>query len=372
MMAPAPQHIALFASFSGEGGVERMLGRIAAGLLDTGCRVDLVLARSDGMHLAALPKGVRVVRLGVRHTATAIRPLARYLRRERPDAILAAKDRGLRAAVIARALSGTRPRLVGRIGTTVSAALADGPRWRYRIWSLGAHLFYPRADAVVAVSAGVQADVMAMSGLPAARVPVIHNPVIAPDLFRMAEAVPAHPWYARHEVPIVVGVGRLTRQKGFDVLLEAFAAVRRTRPLRLVLLGEGHQRERLVQRARELGIDADLALPGFVNNPWAWIARADLFVLSSRWEGSPNALTEALALGTPVVATDCPSGPREILANGAVAPLVPVEDAAALAAAITRVLDAPQARDALRAAATSYTVEQSAAAYRRLLAGRDA
>jgi len=365
-------HVTLFASFSGEGGVERMLGRIAAGLVDSGCRVDLVLARTEGMHLAAVPPSVRVIELGVRHTATAIRPLSRYLRRERPDAVLAAKDRGIRAAVIARALSGCRPRLVGRIGTTVSAALHDKPRWRYRAWSLGARLFYPRADAIVAVSAGVQADVIAMSGLPAARVPVIRNPVIAPDLYRMAEAVPTHPWFATHDVPVVLGVGRLTRQKGFDVLLAAFARVRAQRPLRLVLLGEGNDRSRLVEQARTLAIGDDLAMPGFVDNPWGWIARADVFVLSSRWEGSPNALTEALALGTSVVATDCPSGPREILADGTVAPLVPVDDVEAMASAIGRALEAPQDRDALRAAAAPYTVAQSAEAYRRLLAGTDA
>jgi len=365
-------HVAIFASFSGEGGVERMLGRLAGGLLALGCRVDLVLARSEGMHLVAVPEGVNVIRLGARHTGTAILPLVRYLRRERPDAVLAAKDRGIRAAIIARALSGQRPRLVGRIGTTVSAALAGKSRWRYRAWAAGARLFYSRADAVVAVSEGVRNDIRAMTGLPDERIPVVRNPVIGPDLFGAAEHVPDHPWFARHDVPVVLGVGRLTRQKAFDVLLEAFARVYAQRRLRLVLLGEGPLRAQLLERADRLGVADDVHLPGFVNNPWGWMRQADLFVLSSRWEGSPNALTEALALGTPVVATDCPSGPREILDGGRVAPLVPVDDVGALAAAIERALDAAPEPEVLQAASAPYTIEASAEAYRALLAGGEA
>ena len=362
-------HVAIFASFSGEGGVERILGRLAAGLLEQGCRVDLVLARAEGMHLAALPgsQAIRVIRLGTRHTATAALPLARYIRRERPDAVLAAKDRAIRAAVVARALAGRRPRLVGRIGTTVSAALAGRARWRWWAWALGTRLFYPRTDAVVAVSEGVQADVMAMSGLGAARVPVIRNPVIGPDLHEAAGAEPAHPWLGDGGPPVAIGVGRLTRQKGFDVLLEAFAMLRTKRPVRLILLGAGPARAALTERAQRLGVADAVALPGFVANPWSWMARADLFVLASRWEGSPNALTEAMALGTPVVATDCPSGPREILDRGRIAPLVPVEEPGALASAVERAIEVPQRPEALRRAVAPYRVSTSALAYLRAL-----
>ena len=164
----------------------------------------------------------------------------------------------------------------------------------------------------------------------------------------------------------IVGVGGLRRQKGFDSLVRAFAQVHAQRPCRLMILGDGHLRESLLQLADELGVADDLALPGFDPRPYRIVARAALFVLASRWEGSPNALTEALALGTPVVATDCPSGPREILAGGEVAPLVAVDDVDAMGAAIRRTLDDPGDRARRIAAVAEYTVETCAARYHAL------
>jgi glycosyltransferase involved in cell wall biosynthesis len=167
-----------------------------------------------------------------------------------------------------------------------------------------------------------------------------------------------------------MGVGRLTRQKDFPTLIRAFAAVRKVRDCRLVILGEGKDRPALEALAKEMGVGGDVDLPGFVENPYAHMSRASLFVLSSAWEGSPNVLTEALALGLPAVATDCPSGPREILEDGRYGPLVPVGDADALAGAILKTLTHPPESAELKRAAGPYTVEESSRRYLEALLGR--
>jgi glycosyltransferase involved in cell wall biosynthesis len=167
--------------------------------------------------------------------------------------------------------------------------------------------------------------------------------------------------------PVVLAAGRLERQKDFPTLLRAFALLRAERPVRLVVLGEGAWRERLAALAATLGVAADVDLPGFQPNPYPFLARTRVFALSSRWEGSPNVLTEAMALGTPVVATDCPSGPREILADGRYGPLVPMGDAPALAAALARALDEPLPSAVLKGAVRDYSAIESARRYLALL-----
>lgn len=368
-MAPpgARAPVAIFVSFSGQGGVERMVLNLADGIRRQGHAVDLVLVKARGAHAAEFPAGVRVVHLDARHTWSALPALMRYLRSEPPAALLAAKDRAIRVAVVARAFAGARTRLVGRLGTTVSAAL-EGRGWvRRRLWYLGMRLFYRHADCIVAVSQGVADDLRAITGLPAQRVPVVRNPVITPALHARAAEPSGHPWLDRPGLPVIVAAGRLTRQKDFPTLLRAFARVRAARPCRLVVLGEGKDRAALERLAQSLGIDADFALPGFVGNPHSYTAKAALFVLSSAWEGSPNALTEALALGVPVVATDCPSGPREILAGGRYGRLVAVGDDAALAAAILDTLAHPLPAQTLKEAVREYGADASARCYLEVL-----
>lgn len=370
-MSEAPR-IAIFVSFSGQGGVERMIINLVGGLAARGVHVDLVLAKAQGEHLKQIPPSARVIRLDARHTSTSLWGLIRYLRRERPQAVLAAKDRAIKTAILARWLSGTHPRLVGRLGTTVSAALEGKGRLRRALWFGSMRLFYRWVDAVIAVSEGVAEDVAAISHLPRERIVVVRNPVITPELARLAAEPVEDPWFAPGEPPVILGVGRLTLQKDFPTLVRAFAGLRRQRAARLVILGSGGERarEELRRLARGLGVEADLKLPGFHPNPYAHMARAGLFVLSSAWEGSPNVLTEAMAVGTPVVATDCPSGPREILEGGRYGPLVPVGDADALAEAMARVLDAPPPAETLRAAVAEYHAERSAARYLEILTGR--
>jgi glycosyltransferase involved in cell wall biosynthesis len=362
------RRLAVLISLSGEGGVERMvLNLVQAFAAVPNLTVDLLLLREESQHLRNLPDGVNVVRLGVRHSALSIRAIARYLRTARPDALLAAKDRAGRAALLARWLSGVPVRIVIRLGTTLSEAVKDHRALRRWLRYLPIRLLNRFADSIVAVSDGVAADVAAISRVPREWIHVIRNPVITPDLARQAKEPVDHPWFADPDVPVVIGMGRLTRQKDFSTLIRAFARIREQRPARLIILGDGRDRADLLRCAEEAGIAHDVDLPGFQANPYPWLARASAFVLSSAWEGSPNALTEAMALGIPVASTDCRSGPREVLEGGRFGPLVPVGDDEALAAAMVRILDEPLSAPELQAAVADYTVEVSARHYLAVL-----
>jgi glycosyltransferase involved in cell wall biosynthesis len=358
------KRLAVLISFSGEGGVERMvLNLIEEFAADSDLQLDLLTIRADSAHLGSLPEAIRVVDLGTRHTGTSLRPLMRYLRDSQPQALLAAKDRAGRIAILANRLTGSRCRVVIRLGTNLSASMEGRPAVVRQIRYLWMRSLYRWADRIVAVSDGVAQDTLAITRLPADRVEVIRNPVVNARLRALAREPVAHPWLRTKDRPVILGVGRLTEQKGFDVLLAAFARVRADRPCRLVILGEGKLRERLIRHIHDLGLREDVDLHGFRPNPYPEMAAADVFVLSSRWEGSPNVLTEAMALGTPVVSTDCPSGPREILQGGAIAPLVPMNDPVSLAEAIQTMLDRPGPRQRLIEAVADYQAPASARHY---------
>jgi glycosyltransferase involved in cell wall biosynthesis len=355
--------IAVFLSFSGTGGVERMMVSLIRGFLDEGRKVDLVLVRAEGPHLERLPAQVNPIPLGMGHTLLSLPRLARYLRQRRPASLLAAKDRAGRTAILARRLARTDTRIVMRLGTNLSTAMADKRpvvRWlRY----LPIRRLYPLADQIVAVSAGVADDTARIAGIARERICVIRNPVITPELPRLASASCDHPWLQPGQPPVIVGAGRLQRQKDFPTLIRAFALVRKERPCKLVILGEGGDLAKLQALVSDLGLTDEVDLPGFQTNPFPFLAGADLFVLSSLWEGSPNVLTEAMALGTPVVATDCPSGPHEMLGGGRYGPLVPVGDVRALACSIAETLDHHPPPQVLKAAVAEYDQAQSVRRY---------
>jgi len=282
--------------------------------------------------------------------------------------LLAAGTQSNLAALWARRLGGIPMGVVVTEHNTLGVVVENGrPAFR-RAYPALAGDAYPEADAVVAVSDGVADDLSRVAGIPRAGIQRIYNPIVSPALLAASRGAPPHPWLEERGCPpLVLGAGRLHRQKDFPTLLRAFAQLRATRPARLAILGEGAERGRLERLARRLGVAEDVALPGFAGNPYAWMARSSAFVLSSAWEGLPSVLIEAMACGCPVVSTDCPSGPSEILDGGALGPLVPVGDSQALAHALAGVLEKPPDADRLRERAALFSVEAATTRYLEVL-----
>ena len=377
------------------GGVGRATLALARAFVDAGHRVDLVLCRAEGSYLDAVPAGVnlvtlrresrliarmRLVRMDPGGVGALLRPallptrpapvqpyladLTRYLQQVRPAVLLSAKTPTNLLALWARRLSSVATRVVVAEHAQLSQSIARSRKWRWRYIAPLVARSYPQADAIVCVSDGVADDLAHTARLPRARIHTIHNPVVTPELAARAAEPPPHSWLEdRAGPPVVLAAGRLVAEKNFSLLLRAFAQLRSQRPVRLLILGEGRERKRLEGLARELGIAADVALPGYVANPYAAFARAHLFALSSDSEGLPTVLIEALACGCPVVSTDCPSGPAEILARGRYGTLVPPGDAAALAQGMARTLDAPPPAQELRRRGEAFSLESSARRY---------
>jgi glycosyltransferase involved in cell wall biosynthesis len=293
--------------------------------------------------------------------------LVRYLRRERPYVLLADKDRVNRTALAARALARVATRLVLSSGTTISIDLSTRgafERWLQRT-SMGR--LYRYADNVIVTSRGVADDMASYTGLPRPLINVVPSPVIPAAWFEAEPPRPDHPWLQEGQPPVILGVGELCARKDFATLLRGYARVRAQRPCRLIILGRGKLRDELRRLATELGVGNDVDFPGFVPDPQRYMAHARVFAFTSRWEGLGFVLIEALAVGTPVVSTDCPSGPREILDEGAYGPLIAVGDEQGLAEALTRTLDHPLPKEVLRRAARPYEIESSTDAYLRAM-----
>ena len=334
----------------------------------------LAAVRADPLGLWALTRPVLLPHRPTR-IAPWLPPLAAHLRARSPRAVIAATPTHNIVALLARRLARWRGIVVLTERTAPSEMLKDGgERWRKRFLPGLMHRLYPEADAVVAISTALGDDLAATARLPRELIRTIHNPVVGRDLVGLAAEPVAHPWLAPGEPPVILGVGRLDVQKDFPTLIRAFARLRSTRPARLVILGATREPARTAERQAELralaaslGVGEDVDLPGWVENPFAWLAKAALFGLSSRYEGLPAVLVQALACGCPVASTDCPAGPREVLLDGALGPLVPVGDHAALGDAMARVLAEPPPRAALLARAADYTVDASADNYLRLL-----
>ncbi len=226
---------------------------------------------------------------------------------------------------------------------------------------------YPRAHANLAVSKYVANDLASMSRLPAGRIEVIPNPVVHKEMLGKAKEPVTHPWLDKREAPVILSVGRLNEEKNYEDLIRAFARLRRTSPARLIILGDGAEKANLTALAGELGVADEVDLHGFVSNPYAYMARADLLALSSHYEALPTVLIEAMACGCPVVATDSPGGVREILENGRYGRLVPVGDDEAFAEAMRATLDNATDPEPLKQRAMDYHVDHIADRYRHVL-----
>ena len=355
--------IACFFATSGHSGVDRAMKHLIPALVERGYPVDLLHVREHGPLIDRQMAGLRVIDLGSSHVYPSLPAVVRYLRHERPTVMLSDKDRVNRTALLARFLAGGDTRLVLSSGTTISIDLASRgafDRWLQRN-SMGK--LYGFADRVIVTSEGVAEDMASYTGLARDKIEVVPSPVVPEACFHQTLPRPDHPWFQAGEPPVILGVGELCMRKDFATLIRAFARVRSQRRCRLVILGKGRQHEELLALARELGVAEDVDLAGFQSNPYAFMQHAALFAFTSRWEGLGFVVIEALAVGTPVVSTDCPSGPREILQDGRYGPLVSIGDDEAMAEAIVQTLDHPLPADVLREAARPYEIEASTDAY---------
>lgn len=377
---PASPSIAILVSGRHVANRERMFFRIADELRQRGAQVEFLAAGPEAEFTAALPAAYplhnisalpnRVAGTGLPHgwrLASAILPLASYLRRRKTEVLFTTSIPPNLVGSLARMLAGGQTRLVLRQSNTLRRPGAgfEGVerRWRDRLIKP----LYAGADRIVANSEGVASNLLSL-GLSGARMTVIPNGIdfgwITAQSLQPAPLPPAG-----YGVRTIVAIGRLVAQKDHATLLHALARLRGVPLCRLLILGDGPERGRLTHLAQSLGIAGQVHLPGFFANPFPILSGADLFVLSSRHEGMPNALLEALACGLPVVATDCPSGPRELLAEGAFGDLVPVGDARAMADSIARTLTSPPPRERQIARARHYDADAIAAHYADLILG---
>jgi glycosyltransferase involved in cell wall biosynthesis len=393
--------IAIFLPSLEGGGAERSMLNLARGFLARGREVDLVLCRAKGAYLEDIPDGATLIELqatpglrarfvtAIQHVKdipalarpvllarknapeiARVRALQGYIARYCPDVILSALPYCNLAAIWAKQRSGTVvPVVVSEriVLSTYCAALPNARKWRWRYLPVLVRRTYPGADAVVTVSNEVAEDLRTRVNLVHANIRTIHNPVVNDDLRNRAQEPLEHEWFKAGSPPVVLGVGRFTEQKDFATLIRAFARLRKSTEARLVLLGEGRLKEGLEELAAGLGVAEDVEMPGFVENPFRYMMRASVLVLSSKYEGLPGVIIQAMACGCPVVSTDCPGGSREILADGQYGTLVGIGDATGMAQAIQIELDRPRPRETLLARAAEFSVERGVELYLQLL-----
>ena len=329
-------HITFYLYDLAGGGAERIAVNLMRSFVELGLKIDLVLnTKTNSPYLSMVSPEVRILELKAWYRRGLLK-LITYLRQEQPMVLISSLHYSNEVAILAKHLAFVPTKVVVSEHNTLSL---DAKQKNYYDWSIFfTRILYPWADEIVAVSHSAAQDLAQVSGVPLKRIHTIYNPVISSELLDKPKEPLDHPWFAPTEPPVILGVGRLSEQKDFSTLIRAFAQVRQVIPARLMILGQGLEEKKLKALATELGIEEDFALPGFQKNPYPFIAKAAVFALSSLWEGLPTVLIEAMALGTPIVATDCPGGSAEVLDNGKYGSLVPMGDSKALAEAILSIL----------------------------------
>jgi glycosyltransferase involved in cell wall biosynthesis len=359
-------NLAIFLMDLDGGGAERVMINLARGFAEQGLKVDLVLVKAEGPYLSQLPSNVRVVKLESSRLILSLPALARYLKQEQPPVLISALEDTNMVALWAKKLASVSTQVVVTVHNHLSREAQNATTLKRQLTPQFVKWFYPSADRIVAVSQGVAENLVDM-GLPSVKIKAIYNPIVTPELSEKLQESIAHPWFLPSQPPVILGVGRLEKQKDFPTLIHAFARVRQQHQVRLMILGEGSERSHLESLVQELGLAEDVVFGGFVANPYAYMARASVLVLSSAWEGFGNVLVEAMAAGTPVVSTDCESGPAEILANGQYGKLVAVADSEGMAKAIMATLEKAPDGEALKKRANEFSLKNALIEYGKLL-----
>lgn len=358
------QVISIFLPSVHGGGAEKAMLVFAAELIKRGFRVDLVVAKFQGPHVSSIPQGVRVVDLQSSRMLKAIPRLVQYFTETRPQAVFstithaniatvwAARRAGVTAPIVVRQSNAPRAETKSSMGRYIASRIIP--------------FAYPHASGIIAVSEGVRSELLELNRCLDPLTKVVPTPVLTEEVRRLGDEEPQHPWLQSLEVPVLLSAGRLEHHKGMLDLIRAFRRVRDARPARLVILGEGSERGRLESEVARLRLSQDVSLPGFFSNPFSFMNRASAFVLASHYEGLPNVLIQAMAFGTPVVATDCRSGPAEILDGGRLGRLVRVGDIGELAVAMEQSLDLPRQKLGQEVVWQRYGAERATTQYLEL------
>lgn len=356
-------HICFFPGALNLGGVGKMSINIARELIKRGYKVDFYLSKEEGEYLNQIPKEVNIF-AGNGSVKSSFFSFVRYLRKESPDAVISARDYLNIASIIAVKLSFLETKSITTVRTDYSE-IPDNSLFTKLMVLIGRSI-YKYADQIVAVSNGVAENHARRMGLDKNDIKIIHNPAYQQGELNRTD-VELHPWFSNPNIKVVIGVGRLTEQKNFSLLIKAFDSIKNKNDLRLIILGEGEQRDELVKLVKRLNLNEFVYMPGFVNNPSDYVEQASLFVMSSSWEGFGNVIVEALGVGTPVVSTACKSGPAEILENGEFGKLVPVSDCNMLAKAMEDMLNNPTPKKKLIKRAKEFSVENITDQYLKLI-----
>lgn len=337
---PVPPRISVVLPNFGGGGAERVMVSLANAFASRGVDTCVVVGRAEGPCLDLVSDAVKVVDLGVSRISRALPGLRRHFRSVAPDAVLSALTHANLVTLAAVRMMNRPPRVIVSERNSVNM-LKQGSLVKRTLKQRMVRLLYPKANGITLVSRAMQQEFAEFLSIPPRKFDTIYNPVDLDRLGHLRVTPPAHDWLQNKTLPVITAAGRLTRQKDFATLLRAFALLTRDTPARLVIYGEGPERPALEMMVAQLGLRGCVDLPGFTAQLPSELAASDLFVLSSRWEGLPGVLLEALAMEIPVIATDCPTGPDEILEGGRWGQLVPVGDADALAKAMHKALESP-------------------------------
>lgn len=331
--------ITFFTTHMKMGGAQQAMLTLAEGFVDRGYDVDLVLVNAEGEFLQRVPDAVNVVDLKADRVLTAVGPLRAYLAKTEPDVLISTITVTNLVACWARLAARADTRVVLRESVVFSRHTASYSPLKRRLMPWLVRYTYRSADTIIGVTHETRHDIANVTGLPADELYTIYNDLDVEAILERAAEPTGHPWFddSEQDEPIILGAGRLSEQKDFQTLIYAFA--RLAEPARLVIIGEGGERETLEQLVADYGLEDRVSLPGYQDNPYAYMAKADVFVLSSAWEGTANVLLEAMACGTPVVSTDC--GTAELLGDGERGPIVPIGDSDALAGSIEELLHEP-------------------------------
>lgn len=358
--------IAFFLVNLSGGGAEKVMLSLAGGFAKQGLKVDVVVAILEGEYLSLISPNVRLIDLNSARLINSLPTLVKYLQQNRPKVLISALEDPNTIAIIARQLAGVSTAVILTVHNHLSRISHQSSSLKGKLIPLFVRLFFPLADGVVAVSQGVAKDAAKMSNLPLARIKTIYNPIFTNDLLAKFNEQVHHPWFAENQPPVILGVGRLTKQKDFPTLIRAFALVRQECSAKLMILGQGEDLQSLQVLIQSLELEEYITFPGFVSNPYAYMEKSALVVLSSIFEGFGNVIVEAMIAGTPVVSTDCESGPAEILADGKYGELVPVGDIPALAAAMINTLKNPLSAELLKKRGQEFSLESALANYQEI------